>query len=280
MIEHPVNENSHYNGTGPNSMRSPSGRFEFGTGGDLIDVGVLWAAIRRRRLFVLAFAATVTLGVAVWTLVFGMSFRAVGQLYLGEVDHKNRISQDAPGELDLSGETAGQVASEIEILRSHSLIEQAVLESGLNATVAWAGQRAPSYWQWRVSGRDLELIDGALDQVRATDTRLADTVRYPQAYRVRFVSESEYELWLRTTGPFGLWPKEQRLGRGTLGQPLRATDIAVTLVRGKKGQPKAGSEYDLVVRPLDRVVEGILHVLRITAQKETAGGESINVVAL
>ena len=39
-------------------------------------------------------------------------------------------------------------ASEIEILRSQSLVTRAVLESGLNADVSRAGQAPPRYLDW------------------------------------------------------------------------------------------------------------------------------------
>jgi Mrp family chromosome partitioning ATPase/uncharacterized protein involved in exopolysaccharide biosynthesis len=52
------------------------------------------------------------------------------------------------------------------------------------------------------------------------------------------------------------------------------------LVPGSKGALKTGAAFDLVVNPLDLEVDKALRSLHVTAPKESAGGESLNVVTL
>ncbi len=237
---------------------------------DSVYLGQMWTAMRRKWLFITATGVVVGCLVLLYTLVSGMRFRAVGQLYLGEVDRKANVAQDTQKGFDISGGSQQQVASEIEILRSRSLVKRTALETGLNVTIAWAGQRSLTYWQWRKSKRNLDLIDGALGHLQATNTTLDASIREPQRYRVRFVNAADYVLFAQ----------EVTLGQGKLGQQLRAGGLTLTLVGGSKGQPKAGSAFDLIVNPLALVVDDALRTLRVSAPKESAVGDSVNVVTL
>ncbi|HEY0462689.1 MAG TPA: Wzz/FepE/Etk N-terminal domain-containing protein, partial [Polyangiaceae bacterium] len=94
----------------------------------------LWAAIRAKYRFILTVACLIGLGVMAYTFASRMTFRASGRLYLGEIENKSK-GADASGELALRGDGQSEVASEIEILRSRSLMTRAILESGLNTSL-------------------------------------------------------------------------------------------------------------------------------------------------
>ncbi len=238
---------------------------------DIVHMGELWAAIRQHRRFIILCAVGVGALVMLATFVLGMKFAAVGQLYLGEVERMPRSSAaELPGGFDLSGSTEGHVASELEILQSPSLVRRAVLDSGLNVTIAPAEGGRVSYLKWLVSGRDLSLIDGVRDEVLPIHTLLGPLVREPQSYRVHFVDSSQYELW----------SKSGKLGTGKLGEPLTAEDLTLTLIQGIKRGPRAGADYKIRVKPLDQVLKNLLLVLHVTIPKSLTPGESINVVKL
>ena len=237
---------------------------------DTVHLGQIWSAMRRRWSFIIATGVGVGCLVMLYTLASGMRFRAVGQLYLGEVDRKTNVAPDTQKGFDISGGTQQQVASEIEILRSRSLVKRTALETGLNVTIARAGQHRLTYWQWRKSGRNVDLIDGALGQLQATNTTLDGNILEPQRYRVQFLNATDYVVFARSA----------TLGQGKLGQPLHAGGLALTLVGGSKGVPKAGLAFDLKVSPLELVVDDALRALRVSAPKESAAGDSINVVTL
>lgn len=217
---------------------------------DLVHIGELWAAIRQHRGFIVVCAIGVGALVMLATFALGMKFRAVGQLYLGEVDRKTRGgSAETPGGFDLSGGTEGQVGSELEILQSPSLVTRAVLESGLNVTIAPADRGRVSYLRWLASGRDLTLIDGARDEVLPVHASLHPLVRGPQQFRVHFVDSSQYELW----------SESGKLATGKLGDALTARDLRLTLIQGTERAPRAGADYMIQVKPLDQVI-GRAHV--------------------
>jgi uncharacterized protein involved in exopolysaccharide biosynthesis/Mrp family chromosome partitioning ATPase len=238
---------------------------------DLVHIGELWAVIRQHRRFIVVCAIGVGALVMLATFALGMKFRAVGQLYLGEVDRRTRGgAAETPGGFDLSGSAEGQIASELEILQSPSLVSRAVVEAGLNVTIAPANRGHVSYLKWLVSGRNLSLIDGVRDEVLPVHASLNRLVREPQSFRVHFVDSSQYELW----------SESGKLATGKLGDPLTAGDLALTLIQGTERAPRAGADYMIQVKPLDQVLVKLLHVLKVTTPKSPTPGESINVIRL
>ena len=233
---------------------------------DDLDLGQLWLKVRESYAVVLAVAAAVFLAVALVTLASKTQFQATGRLYLGELDRVGATVAGA-GDFDISGAAHGELGSEIEILRSRTLVVQAIQSAGLNVSIMHAGERPSRYWRWLLSRRDPSSLDKAARELRAIDATLSDRFREEQRYNVQFISNDEYELWSETG----------KLGRGKLTQPFDAPDLKITLLRGENGQPKAGSQYDLRISPLDRVTERALERLQVSTPK---GGTAVNVVTV
>ncbi len=238
---------------------------------DVVSIRQILGMIWERWFFVLAFGVLAFAGVMSLTLASGMEFVSSGRLYLGELDAKGRASTSAANDFELSSGSDGQVASEIEILKSRSLVTQAVSKSGINVAITPAHQKPTRYWQWLLSERDPELLDRGLQEVRATNALLASRFREPQPYSLRFTSDTEYDL---------RDPSGKRLGQGKLDEPLKTPDLEITFVPGALRRPKAGAEYDVSVAPLEGVVNGVLVNLEVTAPKVAAAGELVNVVTL
>jgi len=256
---------------------------------EVIDFRELGAAIRSRLGFIAFSGVAVFVLVMMLTLLLGMQFRAVGQLYLGEVDHRSHVASDQQAGIDLAGESASQVAAEMEIVHSRSLVRRAVLESGLNVSLSSIGGFSlpwVPYAQWRLQRRDLRLVDGLRSEIRAVDTMLSDAVRSSQSYRLRFLTSTDYELWSETRR-FWLWSTWTRIGAGKLDEPFHTQTLTLHLVRGESDGPRAGAQYSIVIQPTEAVIDDALRTLHVATPKNTSSnvpvmnpGDPVNVVSL
>jgi len=215
---------------------------------------------------VVAIAAVVFVAVMAHCLTSRMTFKSEARLYLGELEAK---AQGNNGNIDLTAGNSSEAGSEIEVLRSRSMVRRAILASGLNVTIAPPGWQPPRFWHWLISGRDPALLDGASTQVGATETLLMDDRALRRSFHVVFTNASDYVL----TGS-GMQP-----ARGRIGQPLKTEDLQITLVAGKQG-PKAGAEFDVSVQPLEQVIEDSLDSLEVATPKTGSQSEQIRVLKL
>ena len=236
---------------------------------DVVDVVQLWATVRQNYRFVLAVAALSFAVVMAFTLASRMQFRSSGRLYLGELDEKGRTSVPSNG-FDFAGGVQGDVGSEVEILRSRSLITQAIYGAGLNVSITPFQEPPPRYYRWLWSRRDPALIDTGVRELRAVDATLSPRFREAQAYVVRFSTNEEFEIS----------SERGSVGRGKLGQPFRSSDFDLTLVRGFERGPAPNARYDLVVKPLDEVMDRALDVLEVSAPRARSGAEPAKVLTL
>ncbi|HET7539017.1 MAG TPA: GNVR domain-containing protein [Polyangiaceae bacterium] len=234
---------------------------------DDLDLRQLWLKVRGSYPIVLLVAGAVFLAVMLITLASKTQFQATGRLYLGELDGRAGVTGASAGDFDISGAVHGELGSEIEILRSRTLVVQAIQAAGLNVSIAPAGEPPSRYWRWLLSRRDPSSLDRAARELRAIDATLSERFREEQRYLVRFTTNDEYEIWADAG----------QIGSGKLAQPFAAPDLKLTLLRGPSGQPQAGSQYDLRISPLDRVTERALEHLQVTTPK---GGSAVNVVTL
>ncbi|MDD9947793.1 MAG: AAA family ATPase [Myxococcales bacterium] len=234
---------------------------------DGIDLTQLIQSLRQRLLFILSCGFALFVLVMGYTAFSPMGFQATGRLYLGELGNDR---PEGPG-VDLTGGGAqSDIGSEVEILRSDSIVRRAAVKAGANVDISPPGWDPPKYWKWRLDGRDPTSLDVASRKLLATDTTLDDNVRDTQSYSVVFKSEMKYEL--RDGGG-------SLLGKGSLGVPLKAPGLTLTLQPGAKEAPKAGDEFDVTVFPLHEVADWILGDLEVTAPTPT-GGEPPKVVSL
>ncbi|MET0282822.1 MAG: hypothetical protein ABW352_00050, partial [Polyangiales bacterium] len=218
-----------------------------------IDVGTLFKAIAENWRFIARVGFSIMLVVLTLTLLMRMNFKATGRLYLGELDNKS-LGGGANGGLDLLGGASGEVASEIEIMRSHSLVRQAIASSGLNVVVRPAGWKPPRLYKWLAVGRDPHEIRGAAGELTASDAALAEGILEPQKLQLRFDSPTEYQVF----------SDGQAIGKGTIDRPLALPTATFTLHRGDRGLPAVGAEYDIEVSAVDATMAKALDDLAIT----------------
>ena len=200
-----------------------------------------------------------------------MQFRSVGRLYLGELEASGANAQARAGqELEISASSQGVVGSEMEIIQSRSLVSRAILESGLNVGISALGSKSPRYGEWLLAHRDPLLLDVAGEEVSAQDCLLTDRRAREQAYTLRFVTDTDYEVWRENA----------KLGAGKLGEVVRVPGADLHLLAGNERKPRAGSEYAVVVRPLLEVIDAALKSLQVTAPKPSPQSPPVNVITL
>src|SRR4029453_13810777 len=147
---------------------------------------------------------------------------ARGSVYLGELQEVRPSQGGMPEQLDFLGGGSGDVGTEIEILRSRTLVKRAILLSGLTVTLEPAGWRAPRYWNWRLGRRSPALLDRGARQVVATGAEMAGTGPGGSGPPGRFGALGRYEV---VSG-------QRRLGAGALGVPFQGGGLSVTLLAG------------------------------------------------
>jgi tyrosine-protein kinase Etk/Wzc len=231
-----------------------------------VDLSQLWGMVRDNARLVFAIGAAVFVLVMASCLTSRMTFRSVARLYLGELEAKALASG---ANIDITSGNSSEAGSEIEVLRSRSMVKRAALASGLNVHIAPPGWKPPRFWRWLVSWRNPSLLDVAANQVTASESALADDIVVPRNYSVKFISPTEYVL--RAVG--------MQAVRGRLGEPLKTSDLTLTLLAGRSG-PKSGAQYDVVVEPLEVVIERALEQLEVTVPKSGTASEQVRVLTL
>ena len=236
------------------------------------DLGQIWLLLRANGRMVLAVAGALFGLVMLVTLASRMEFRSSGRLYLGDLAGKSERSATDSAPLDLSSSAQGDVGSEVEILKSQSLITRAILDSGLNVTITPESWRPPRYLFWLASGRDPRLLEGASKELAAMDASLPDDARDEQTYHVRFITATSYELWSED--------QDKRLALGRLQEPVSFGGVKLTLLPGSARAPRAGARYEIQVHPMQEVLNRTLKALNVVAPKSIGSTEPIKVITL
>src|SRR5690606_7924774 len=202
-------------------------------GGDTLEPAELWHTLLRNWLGIALVAAAVVIAVSAVTLFMPMKFVAQGRLYLGELHAPKQPTNQGPGAIDLTGGTEGDVSSELAIVGSRSLVQRAVLKSGLNVELAPLESEPLRYYEWRLHRRDPKLLDVATRHVVPKGATLEGRVVEPRSFTVRFQSERDYSVWA----------EGERLGAGTLGEPAELSGLRRTLEAGDEGPPSRSEEH-------------------------------------
>ena len=174
------------------------------------------------------------------TLGAHMKFKSSASLYLGELQGHG-VQAGLPDQLDFLGGRNGEIGTEIEILRSRDLLRRAVLESGLNATVATPGMAAAALHRVAAASPRSPLLEPTMRHFAVVNASLPDGAVDPAVFTVRFQSG----------GAFAAWAGTKWLGEGRLGVPFTTDSVRMTLVPGTGAAPDAGTEATVTVRPLD-----------------------------
>lgn len=208
--------------------------------------------------------------VMTFTMQTRMEFVVKGRLYLGELEGRSQTSPVS----EFSSSSGSDVYSEVEIMKSRSRVEQAVLASALNATLTPFGTRAPRYWDWLVSKRDPAILDAAFTTLQVKHAALPPRAPEARKFRVAFTDDSHYSVIDARD------EKHRELATGVLDEPLETPKFSMTLTGGTAAHPRAGSRYDIEIEPTEKTVEDALKNLDITVPKVPAASEPVKVLVL
>jgi tyrosine-protein kinase Etk/Wzc len=231
---------------------------------ETVDFGKFLGAIRQRFMTIAIFVGIAAFLALAHVLFATPQFTAQGVLYLGETQGTGD-SSDLSGPVNLSAyATQSDVETQIGLLTTGTLIQRAVLETGLNTTLRSPGAPPLTYWRWRLfwhastdaftpGPQDLEVVNATL------------------AGRFRIVTgpENTYKLY----GKGNLFNGGKPLLTGVVGLPEAVGGSSITVRRGQAGQSgladapdiKPGVSYDLDVTPPDVMADNVLGRLSVTA---------------
>jgi uncharacterized protein involved in exopolysaccharide biosynthesis/Mrp family chromosome partitioning ATPase len=237
-----------------------------------VTISELAQIVRRHRYRILAIAAFLMLAGMSFALFTRMRFATKSRMYLGELEDKGQPYTPPSHEIDVASSDRGDLGSEIEILKSRSLVSRAILASGLNTVVTMPTWSPPRYITWLRSGRSPRLLDVAGEEIAVVDTYLTDRSAPSASFGVTFVDGTQYEV---RSG-------DRLIGHGRLGDNVQAEGVSIRLMPGTLRGPAAGSRYDVEVLRLDDVIDGALKSLEISAPVNTAptSGETLKIADL
>jgi tyrosine-protein kinase Etk/Wzc len=192
---------------------------------DAIDIAEILSLLKRRFWLI---ASCVMGGVCVALATVMMAtpqFTSNGALYLGDAQTAAAGGSGDQTNLGFGENFAAQsdVETQIELITSKALVQQALIETGLNATVEPHDAKPLKYWQWA-------LLDGK---------QITDYLPASDALKVLYAQNAgAYKIVLGDNASFALYTKN-----GIFSTPSRP------ILRGVLGQPASGNGVHLLVQP-------------------------------
>ena len=219
-------------------------------GDDEIDIGDIARTLGRQWRKI----AVVTVIITTLAIYAVLSARPVftlnGAVYLGDTG----ASSDAAGALASSGlnfltdfQSVSDVDTQVALLQSTSLLEQAILETGLNASIVPEGRPVLRFWRWRyIYGESVDAFAPQPGDLQVLDATLDDPGSGGAGYELVFDGNGNYHLQI----PGGLFSDPYTVLKGTLGQPTSGAGIAFVIKSAIDGAvPPTGSKYILSISP-------------------------------
>jgi tyrosine-protein kinase Etk/Wzc len=228
---------------------------------------LVWNVVQDRRGLVLLCGVLCFVIVMTVTLLSRMDFLVRGRLYLGELDEPSQYS----GLSELSGSGGSDVFSEIEIMRSRSRVERAVLESGLNATLRAHEHGSVRLWHWLQSERDPALLDAERQRVRVAHAALPARASETKSFSVEFTDADSFRVRDQ---------EKNQVLQGSLGETVESQQLTLALIPGETSVPRQGDVYILSVQPTEKTVDAVLRKLEITVPKSPTAATPVKVLAL
>ena len=253
--------------TAPNKAPATAPSEVTSSGAPGLDLRLVWNVVQDRRGLVLLSGALCFVVVMTSTLLSRMDFMVRGRLYLGELDEPAQYS----GLSELTGSGGSDVFSEIEIMRSRSRVERAVLESGLNASLRPRDQSSVRLWRWLQSQRDPALLDDDRKRLRIEHAALPARASQAESFSVEFTGARRFRVRDED---------ENQVLQGNLGDSLESDQLTLALVEGEADAPRQGDVYALTVQPTEKVVDAVLRKLDITVPKSPTAATPVKVLAL
>ncbi len=220
---------------------------------DSFEIGEIGSAVLRRWRFIAAMAGIGLVLALYFVMTASPKFTVSGSMYLGD---RAAGGGDADGNFLTAYQDSNTVNTLVSLLQSRALVEKAILETGLNASVT--PMHAPSlpYWRWKYQyGRAIEAFAPAQGALVALDAVISD----PGSARFNAVITFNDNDHFTATTQGSFWHPANILFTGTLGQPISESGISMVLKSANDVMPPAaGSRYMLSVAPAKAVADQVL----------------------
>lgn len=212
-----------------------------------------------QRWRTIAMVALVTTSLATGSTMFSQpGFVVNGTMYLGD-------TQGNPGGVDDPASTANfidgfaintDVETDIDLLRSRALVEQAIEETGLNATVTQTGGDKLPYWRWHYLNHSaISAFAPKPTDLVARFATLDEAVSNTVSYTLTFSAAGVYQI----SSPGGWLRKPTMILTGTLNKPAAGGGLSLLLQPTVDGFiPDAGAVYEISVSPAKALAGNLL----------------------
>jgi capsular exopolysaccharide synthesis family protein len=216
------------------------------------DIVSILRLVRRNWFRLTALTLLTTFLANVYVLFSSPQFTINGSLFIGDA---GVAGSPASGNDSLqfmqSFETLSDIETDVELLQSQSLVEQAILETGFNAPVRPAGAKDLTFLTWRLfrgetvqayapQPGDLQALYASVDQPGTGPWRLSVVIGQSGTYKI-----------LDTGG--------REVLAGTLGQPASGGGLNLLLKPFWAGSPPApGNRYILRVSSAQSIYQSLM----------------------
>ncbi|MEW6611906.1 MAG: polysaccharide biosynthesis tyrosine autokinase [Pseudomonadota bacterium] len=234
-----------------------------------IDFAQVRSALADNVWWIVAVTLAVAALVTLYTLRSPMQFQSIGSLYLGDTGGKEQTGE---GGMSLrSTDRPAALQAEMEILKSRTLVNKAVLETGLNASVTSDQDKSITVWRWMTSGKDRRVLEPGPTAMKA---RFA-TVSSPD------LSGKPLQITFQRDGRYQIRDENKRLlGEGELGKQMNGQGVSLRLDAAHANYvPAAGAQYTLTVVNPNQMYEEVIGKFETTVPKGSED-KSANVVSL
>lgn len=221
---------------------------------DSFEAGEIGASVLRRWRFIAGMAALGLVLALYFVMTASPKFTVSGSMYLG--DHAAEGTDGDGGNFLTAYQNSDTVNTLVSLLQSRALVEKAILETGLNASMTPVQASSLPYWRWKYQyGRAIEAFAPTQGALVALDAVISDPGSGGFSAIVTFSDDAHFTA--TTKGTFLHAPKT--LFTGTLGQPISEAGISMVL-KSANGvvPPVPGSRYILSVTPAKAVADQIL----------------------
>jgi len=239
-------------------------------GNDDIDLAEIGRTLARRWRRITTIVVIVT-GIAIYSVLFASpQFQVTGSVYLGATQTSSETSQAAAALDFLSDfQVASDVETQIELIQARALLEQVILETGLNATARPVAAQDLLYWRWHFHFEDaVDAFAPEPGQLKVLDATFADPGEGGATYGLVFGQGGRYQV-VTTSG----WMAAPRpLLTGALNQQAAGPGLAFMIVPALPGDvPAPGSRYILSITPAEAVASRLLHGPLVVEAGGTSG---------
>jgi uncharacterized protein involved in exopolysaccharide biosynthesis/Mrp family chromosome partitioning ATPase len=227
---------------------------------DEFDLQNFIRAFTRRWRLIAGITAVFTVLALYFVLHASPLFLATGTVYLGVGD--NNSGDDQTNFLS-DYQVVSSVNAQVQLLESQSLVEQAILETGLNASIIPVGQHRITYSRWRFHyGKSIEVFAPGPETLVAPFAVFADPASPGAAFRIVFGKDGQFTL----LAPGGLFSPPYQIGVGEWGKPV-VVEGAAFLLKAAVGSapPPEGSAYDIEIVPAKIMAQAIAGDLSVEA---------------